>query len=290
MKNFCDLHTHSVFSDGTWTPSQIIEKAGSLGLSSVALCDHNTVTGLHDFIKAAEGKDIEAVCGCEFSVDYDGKEKHLLGLFIKPCDFDKVTALLDEALAKKEQSNLDLVNALAKAGYSVDYDKIKAENAGGTINRAHIARELTRLGYTASVSEAFSTLLHPETGYYTPPERLTIWQVIEFIKSIGALPVLAHPLLETSEDELRALLKKAVPLGLCGMEVEYPLFDQKQRALLRDMAEEFGLLMSGGSDFHGETKPDTFLGIGTGDLKVPAEWANALSALASLVQREGDRD
>ena len=259
MKKYCDLHTHSVFSDGTWTPSQIIEKAGSLGLSSVALCDHNTVSGLPDFIKAAEGK-----------------EKHLLGLFIKPCDFDKVTALLDEALAKKEQSNLDLVARLKNAGYTVDYDKIKAENPGGTINRAHIARELTRLGYTTSVSEAFATLLHPKMGYYKAPERLTIWQVIEFIKSIGAVPVLAHPLIETSEDEVRALLKKAVPLGLCGMEVEYPLFDAEQRAALRRMADEFGILPSGGSDFHGETKPDTHIGIGTGDLRVPGEWANEL--------------
>lgn len=276
MKKYCDLHTHSVFSDGTWTPSQIIEKAGSLGLSSVALCDHNTVSGLPDFLKAAEGKDIEAVCGCEFSVDYEGRELHLLGLFIKPCDFDKVTALLDEALAKKEQSNLDLVARLKNAGYAVDYDKIKAENPGGTINRAHIARELTRLGYTTSVSEAFATLLHPKTGYYKAPERLTIWQVIEFIKSIGAVPVLAHPLIETSEDEVRALLKKAVPLGLCGMEVEYPLFDAEQRAALRRMADEFGILPSGGSDFHGETKPDTHIGIGTGDLRVPAEWMNEL--------------
>ena len=281
MKKFCDLHTHSVFSDGTWTPSQIIEKAGSLGLSSVALCDHNTIDGLPDFIKAAEGRDIEAVCGCEFSVDCDGKEKHLLGLFIKPEHFAKVTALLDDVLAKKEQSNIDLVNALGKAGYIVDYEKIKAENAGGTINRAHIARELTESGYTKSVSEAFATLLHPKAGFYKAPERLTIWQVIEFIKSIGALPVLAHPLLETSEDELRAILEKAVPLGLKGMEVEYPLFDAEQRALLRDMADEFGLLMSGGSDFHGETKPDTFIGTGTGDLCVPAEWMIELKKCAS---------
>ena len=276
MKKYCDLHTHSVFSDGTWTPSQIIEKAGSLGLSSVALCDHNTVRGLPDFLKAAEGRDIEAVCGCEFSVDYEGRELHLLGLFIRPECFSDVSALMDSVIAKKEQSNIDLVSKLNNAGYAVDYDKIKAKNPGGTINGAHIARELTRLGYTNSVSEAFATLLSPAAGFYIEPERLTVWQVIEFIDSIGAVPVLAHPLIETSEDEVRALLKKAVPLGLCGMEVEYPLFDAEQRAALRRMADEFGILPSGGSDFHGETKPDTHLGIGTGDLRVPGEWMNEL--------------
>ena len=276
MKKYCDLHTHSVFSDGTWTPSQIIEKAGSLGLSSVALCDHNTVSGLPDFIKAAEGKDIKAVCGCEFSVDYEGRELHLLGLFIKPERFDDVTALMDSVIARKEQSNIDLVSKLNKAGYAVDYDKIKAENPGATINRAHIARELTRLHYTTSVSEAFSTLLSPAAGFYIEPERLTVWQVIEFIDSIGAVPVLAHPFLELNEGELREFLAKAVPLGLCGIEAEYTLFDGAQRALLRDIAADFGILTSGGSDFHGETKPDTHIGIGTGDLRVPAEWMNEL--------------
>ena len=117
MKKYCDLHTHSVFSDGTWTPSQIIEKAGSLGLSSVALCDHNTVNGLPDFIKAAEGRDIEAVCGCEFSVDYEGRELHLLGLFIRPVCFSDVSALMDSVIAKKEQSNIDLVSKLNNAGF-----------------------------------------------------------------------------------------------------------------------------------------------------------------------------
>ena len=283
MKKYCDLHTHSVFSDGTWTPSQIIEKAGSLGLSSVALCDHNTVSGLPDFIKAAEGRDIEAVCGCEFSVDYEGRELHLLGLFIRPERFSDVSALMDSVIARKEQSNIDLVSKLNNAGYVVDYDKIKAENPGATINRAHIARELTRLHYTTSVSEAFSTLLSPAAGFYVEPKRLTVWQVIEFIDSIGAVPVLAHPFLELNEGELREFLAKAVPLGLCGIEAEYTLFDGAQRALLRDIAADFGILTSGGSDFHGETKPDTHIGIGTGDLKVPSEWMNELSSLASPV-------
>ncbi|MBQ2911025.1 MAG: PHP domain-containing protein [Clostridia bacterium] len=283
MKKYCDLHTHSVFSDGTWTPSQIIEKAGSLGLSSVALCDHNTVSGLPDFLSAAEGKDIEAVCGCEFSVDYEGRELHLLGLFIRPERFSDVSSLMDSVIARKEQSNIDLVSKLNNAGYAVDYDKIKAENPGATINRAHIARELTRLHYTTSVSEAFSTLLSPAAGFYVEPERLTVWQVIEFICSIGAVPVLAHPFLELNELELREFLTKAAPLGLCGIEAEYPLFDSEERALLRDIARDFGILTSGGSDFHGETKPDTHIGIGTGDLRVPSEWANELSSLASLV-------
>jgi len=276
MKKYCDLHTHSVFSDGTWTPSQIIEKAGSLGLSSVALCDHNTVGGLPDFLKAAEGKDIEAVCGCEFSVDYEGRELHLLGLFIRPERFSDVSALMDSVIARKEQSNIDLVSKLNNAGYAVDYDKIKAENPGATINRAHIARELTRLHYTTSVSEAFSTLLSPAAGFYVEPERLTVWQVIEFICSIGAVPVLAHPFLELNELELREFLTKAAPFGLCGIEAEYPLFDSEERALLRDIAKDFGILTSGGSDFHGETKPDTHIGIGTGDLRVPNEWMNEL--------------
>lgn len=266
MKKHCDLHTHSLFSDGTCTPAELIRLAEDAGLGAVALCDHNTVAGLPEFLEAAAGSPVEAVPGIEFSTEYEGKELHILGLFIEPEYYSAVQTLLDDALRRKEQSNLDLIERLRNAGISLDYSKIKAE-ANGTVNRAVIAAQMVRSSYCASVKEAFDRWLSPERGYFVPPKRPDAYEIIRFIKSAGAVAVLAHPFLNLGEQELRCFLAKAE--GLDGMEVHYPLFDPGQTALAAQIAEEFGLLRSGGSDFHGANKPDIRIGAGRGDLEVP---------------------
>ena len=266
MKDYCDLHTHSSFSDGTSTPTELIRLAEEAGLGAVALCDHNTVAGLPEFLKAAENAEVEAVPGIEFSTEYEGEELHILGLFIGPEDCDAVNALLAEALERKEQSNLDMVRKLGGAGISLDYARIKAES-DGTINRAVIASYMVREGYCPSVQDAFRDWLAPEKGYFVQPKRLDAFEAIRFIKSLGAVAVLAHPFLNLKEEELRQFLSRAE--GLDGMEVYYPLFDEAQIALAERIAEEFGLLKSGGSDFHGQNKPDIRIGVGKGELRVP---------------------
>ena len=266
MKDFCDLHTHSLFSDGTCTPAEIIRLAEDAGLGAVALCDHNTVAGLPDFLEAAKESAVEAVPGIEFSTEYRGKELHILGLFIRPEHYNAVNDLLEEALKLKEQSNRDLIRRLGGSGILLDYDRIQAE-AGGTVNRAVIAAEMVRCGYCESVKDAFEVWLAPEKGFFVPPRRPDAYEVIRFIKSIGAVAVLAHPFLNLEEGELRTFLSKAE--GLDGMEVRYPLFDEKQTTLAAQIAEEFGLVKSGGSDFHGANKPDISVGIGKGTLQVP---------------------
>ena len=265
MKDYCDLHTHSSFSDGTCTPAELIRLAEEAGLGAVALCDHNTVAGLPEFLKAAEGSPVEAVPGIEFSAEYEGKELHILGLFIRPEHYNAVNDLLDEALQQKEQSNLELIRRLGETGISLDYDRIKAE-ASGTVNRAVIAAAMVQCGYCESVKAAFRDWLAPERGYFVPPKRLDAFAVICFIKSIGAVAVLAHPFLNLEEAQLRRFLTAAE--GLDGMEVYYPLFDDDQTARAERVTEEFGLLKSGGSDFHGENKPDIRLGVGKGKLRV----------------------
>ena len=273
MKGYCDLHTHSSFSDGTCAPAELIRLAEEVGLGAVALCDHNTVAGLPEFLKAAEGSSVEAVPGIEFSADYEGKELHILGLFIEPEYYDAVNELLNEALQRKEQSNLDLIRKLSDAGICLDYKKIKAE-AGGTVNRAVIASYMVQGGFCESIKEAFQNWLSPEKGYFIPPKRPDAFDVIRFIKSIGAVAVLAHPFLNLEEAQLREFLGKAE--GLDGMEIYYSLFAEDQTALAERAAEEFGLLKSGGSDFHGENKPDIRLGVGKGNLPVPMNCLEAL--------------
>ena len=281
MKHLCDLHAHSVFSDGTLTPTQLVELAEETGLGAVALTDHNTVLGLPEFLAAAKGKTVKAVPGVEFSVDYLDRELHILALYIQPKDYAAAMNIAERLNRNKQQSNLDLIANLNKAGYKISYEKIKAAMPAGEPNRALIAAELTRLGYTASNQEAFERLLSPKHGYYHPPKRIDAFELIGFVRSIGAVPVWAHPFLHLKqEEEVRTFLPQAMEAGLKGMEVRYPLFSPEQTALAEALAEEFSLLPSGGSDFHGANKPTISLGTGKGYLEVPLAWCEALERAA----------
>ena len=265
----CDLHTHSTFSDGTMTPTQLVAEALRSGLTAIALCDRNTVAGLPEFLAAAEGTSVEAIPGIEFSTDYHGTELHVLGLFLKPESYAPVTELLENFRARKDQSNAELVEALGRGGYALDYAAIKAGTPNGQVNRAHIAAAVMEHGYVSSVKEAFKTLLAPEHGYYRPPERLNVFDAIRFIKAVGSVAVLAHPFLNLEEEELRRCLPGAKRAGLDGMETLYSAYSGETTALAAAIADEFGLKHSGGSDFHGSNKPEVHLGIGMGNLCIP---------------------
>lgn len=276
MEPCCDLHTHSVFSDGTYTPAELLEEAQARGLEAIALTDHNTVAGLPDFLAAAQGKKVEAVPGVEFSTDYEGIELHILALYLKPEHFSQVTDLMAQYHRRKDQSNVDLVEKLNQAGYHISYDKIKSSTPEGQVNRALIAAELTACGYTASVKEAFDKLLRQKCGYYTPPQRFTPQEMLGIIRDLGAVSVLAHPYLNLKEDELRRFLEQAKVWGLQGMEVRYSTYDDATTRAALAAADDFGLLYSGGSDFHGRNKPDIQLGLGRGSLTVPSKWATKI--------------
>ncbi len=278
----CDLHTHSNYSDGTFTPAELVDAALTLELSAVALTDHNSVDGLPEFLKAAQGKAIEAIPGTEFSVSYNGVELHLVALFIREAYFAEISAMMADGKKRKEESNTELVQALNRAGYMIDYEKIKASSPSGNINRAHIAAALTELGYVESREEAFKTLLSPKTGFYKPPKRLDFFDMVRYVRSIGAVPVLAHPFLKLSEEDLTVLLPLAKEAGLVGIECQYSLHDEEQTKIALRLADRFGLKYSGGSDFHGGNKPDIALGVGKGDLKVPYDWAEVLRTEAIL--------
>ena len=278
---YCDLHTHSCYSDGSDSPEQLIETACACGLSAVALTDHNTVSGLPAFLSAAKGKPIEAVPGIEFSVDYEGIELHILALFVRETSFSEIDALMESVQRRKDESNRALISALCAAGYALDYEAIRTKTPNGQFNRAHVALALTEQGYTASVKEAFETLLSEEQGFYRPPKRLGTFEVLGFIRSIRAVSVLAHPFLNLSEDALRRFLPKAKEYGLCGMETVYPLYDGATAETARSIAREFGLLESGGSDYHGEVKPDITLGTGKNNITVPYSFFEALRETAA---------
>ncbi len=272
MMPICDLHTHSVYSDGTFTPRQLLEAAREAGVSAIALCDHNTVAGLPEFLAAARESAVRAIPGVEFSTVWEGTELHILGLFIREEQYGAVTDLLEDMLRKKVQSNRRLMEKLNALGISLSYEQVAASTPNGQVNRAVIGHELVRLGYCASVKEAFARWLSADLGYYVPPERPSALDVISFIKSIGAAAVFAHPFLTLPQPErVERFLTEAKPRGLDGMEVYYSTYTPQTTALAEATARKFGLLCSGGSDFHGENKPDIQLGTGRGDLRIPLD-------------------
>ena len=280
MTEMCDLHTHSTASDGSLTPTELIRAAEAIGLDAIALCDHNTVSGLREFLQAAENSSVKAIPGCEFSSDYMGIDLHIIGLFIPETQYDRITAVLTQTQVEKERSNLDLVANLAKDGYVIDYPALRAQAGDGFINRANIASALVEKGYVPSVKDAFSQLLSPKGKYYNPPKRMDTFEVIDFIKSIGAVAILAHPFLNLKEEaQLRTFLDEAVKHGLDAMETIYTAYSPETTALAKQIAAEYSLLESGGSDFHGAAKPATALGTGKGNLKVPTEILHKLQAL-----------
>lgn len=278
MDLICDLHTHSVFSDGTYTPAEIIKEAEEIGLSAVALCDHNCVSGVVEFVKAAEGSPVEAIPGIEFSVGYNGKELHILALYIPDSCIDKYISYVEIARKLKEESNILMVQSLKKAGYDVDYNRILAKSSSFGFNRVHVAMDLMDHGYISSIEDGFKTILSLESGHYIPPMRLDSFETLEFIRSTGAVSVLAHAFLNLEEFELREFLKLAVPHGLGGMETLYSEYDRNLTEKSIQIAQEFGLLQSGGSDFHGANKPDIKLGFGRNNLRIPFEFAKQIKA------------
>ncbi len=255
---FCDLHTHSTFSDGTCTPSQIVELAKQTN-RIVALTDHNTVAGLPEFISQAQKLGVTAVGGVELTTEYKGKELHLLGLFVPQTCYDTIEAWTHAFRNNKEVSNRQTIHRLQADGFVIDYDDLVKKN-GNYINRAHIADALCQAGYVRSVSDAFASLLGEEHGYYCPPPRPSVWEALTLLRQVQAVPVLAHPLKDLTENSLCRLLEDAVPNGLIGMEIYHSSYDENQSKTAAEIAKAYALLPSGGSDFHGDRKSNTPFG------------------------------
>ncbi len=256
---FFDLHTHSVYSDGTWTPAQIVEAAAKNDLT-VALTDHNSVSGLPAFLAAAREFRVDVVPGIEFSTDYLEKELHIVALFVPEQAYGAIREYVAAGDRRKEESNRLLIQRLRDAGYEVDYEEIVAKTPDGRVNRAIIGEELVRKGYVPTVKAAFASVLSEKRGLYVRPKRPEALETVRFIRRIGALPVLAHPYLSLEQEALEQFLPMAKACGLAAMETQYSTYDPATTALAVATAERFGLLQSGGSDFHGAVKPQIALG------------------------------
>lgn len=272
---YCDLHTHSHFSDGSHGPGWLIARAKEQNLA-IALTDHNTVAGLPEFLSEAASQGVRAVPGIEFSTVCHGTELHLVGLFVDPEHFARLESVAEDFHRRKAEANREMVRRLRDAGYEIDYDALLAKSLTGNINRAHMANALVEKGYMASPQEAFDKLLGDDLPFYVSCERLETAEAVRILREIKAVPILAHPLQELTEAGLRQILPELIAAGLVGLETHHSSYDDVTIEAAAAIAEEFGLLSSGGSDFHGQAKPHIRLGTGQGNLHIPLSFLDAL--------------
>ncbi len=272
MEKVCDLHSHSVFSDGTLTPAELVSLAEKQGLSALALTDHNTSLGLKDFMEAGKNSSVITVPGCEFTTEWKGKEIHIVGLFFREEYWSEIEDFLELTHIAKINSNKKLLENLNKAGYEVSAEEASALTDGEDFNRAHVARVLVSKGYVKDVTEAFDTLLKEGNGFYFPAKRIPSIVAVRFIKTFGATAIMAHPLLNLTPEEMLEFLPQAKDAGLDAIETRYTEFDEEMTKTAVELAEQFELKQSGGSDYHGKTKPWIELGKGRGNLEVPYQF------------------
>lgn len=266
-----DLHVHSNKSDGSFTPSELVNYAIEKGLRAFALTDHDTTEGLDEAIAAAKGKEIEVIPGIEFSTEYEGKDIHIVGLYIdyKSEVFSKqIQAFVDSRTLRNQK----MCANLQSAGIDISYEKLLAAFPGAVITRAHYAKYLLDHGAVNSIPEAFDKYLGDHTRYFVPREKVTPMQAVQLILDAGGIPVLAHPTLyHMSDKRLELLLYRLKEAGLAAMECIYSTYTPSEERQMKKFADKYGLLPSGGSDFHGTTKPKLDLAAGYGNLAVPEE-------------------
>lgn len=265
-----DLHVHSNKSDGTCSPSELVDLAIQKGLSAFALTDHDTTAGLDEAIEYAKGRDIEVVPGIEFSTEYQGRDIHVLGLAIDykaPVFADRLQAFVDSRIGR----NRKMCRNLTEAGIDISYEKLMAAYPGAVITRAHYARYLLDHGYVKSLPEAFERYVGDHCPYFVPREKVTPVQAVQLIRQAKGITVLAHPTLyHMGKDALQKLVSSLTEAGLVGLEAVYSTYSAGEEREMRQLALRNGLLISGGSDFHGSNKPGLELATGYhGKLVIP---------------------
>jgi len=273
-----DLHVHTSFSDGTLSPEEVIREAKAKGLSALAITDHDTLDGLEEAKRAGELCGVMVIPGVEISVDLeDGRSSHLLGYGLKGKGNPFVDFLAKMRLSRVER-NRAILEKLRSLGLSLDLEEITHQADEARIGRPHIAEAMVRKGYVRSVDEAFARYLARGAKAYIPRKRPSSAEAIEAMREAGGVPVLAHPHTIGIEGlmELEMCIGKLVREGLMGVEVLYPDAPFAIRRFLSGLCERWGLLKTGGSDFHGALKPEVHLGFGRGDLRVPLDWARVL--------------
>lgn len=241
-----DLHAHTTASDGTLKPRELVELAKQNGLAAVAVTDHDTTGGLQEAQQTGRELGVEVVPGIELSTEFEGKEVHVLGYFYDPNNEELLE--LTEKMRDDRVNRMDkMIVKLNEAGLVITREEVVAEAQGGAIGRPHIARILIRKGYVENIPEAFNKYLASGRPGYVDRMKLKPEEAVEVIKRAGGSAVVAHPGLFDKD----YLFNTLVPLGLVGIEAYHPDHSEEKRCHYEELAKRHGLIITGGSDFHG---------------------------------------
>lgn len=266
-----DFHVHSYMSDGTVSPSDVVKLASEAGLVAMALTDHDTVDGVEEAMAAGVKYGIRVVPGIELSADYKGSDLHILGLnvdYVNDEFREKVAVCRDS----RHNRNLKMIDKLKECGFDISWEIMLERFGSNSITRAHFAKYLIDEGYVSTKEEAFKKYLDPGCPCYVPRYKITPFEAIDMIKKAGGHPVLAHPLLyKMPYDRLESVIVMLKDHGLEGIEGRYALNKVEDDRFMDKLAKSHKLMMTGGSDFHGDIKPGIFVGVGKGELEVYEE-------------------
>jgi len=279
-----DLHTHSTASDGGYTPTALIELAAQSGLSAIALTDHDTLAGLAGAREKAAQSGLRFVPGVEIEIQSDSGEFHLLGLLL-----DGDTGGLDKALGQvrgnRSARNRRMVEKMQASGIDISLEELGRLAGGEIISRAHFAQALIRKGVVSSVEQAFKQYLGRGRPFYERRDSLALSEAVSLIGKAGGVAVVAHPLsLDLKGPALEQFLKHCRDLGVAGMEAFHPNHRLKEARRLARMGRKLGLVLTGGSDFHGHYVPQRRLGRASGGREIPDELLAALEERRSRMR------
>lgn len=279
MSDWIDLHVHTLASDGSDAPAEVVRKAAALGLRAIAVTDHDTFAGLPEAIEAGRRYGIEVVPGVELSTIYDGVEVHVLGYYMDDTQ-TQLRAMMARATAERNARNETMVQRLHDAGYPITMEALHAAFPGQTmLGRPHISEYLMRRGYVQSVQDGMRNLLGRGKPFYVARYNIPLEESIQTLRAAGGLPVVAHLFkYRYTPAQRTAMVDAAAAAGAVGLEAMYTNYTHEQARAVRTMAAERGLLCTGGTDYHGVRKPDIALGTGFGNLCVPYALLEALKA------------
>lgn len=266
-----DLHLHSTASDGSYSPSELIDLAASLDLAAIALTDHDTVSGIPEFLEQSKKfPDLTTIPGVEVSVDFGGKELHIVGLFIDH-HCQPLEDMLCEIRKNRNARNELMVKKLQKMGFDISLEEVLEAAGGESVGRPIFAKILIKKGYFTEPQDVFDKCLKRGAQAYCSRVLPSPKQAIEKIHEAGGLAIWAHPLHRSQTDRsyLRSTLKELRHYSIDGIEAYYTSFTASQTKAVQEVAYEFSIAVSGGTDFHGTNQTGIDMGSGRGDLAVP---------------------
>src|SRR4030043_493731 len=276
---FVDLHLHTTASDGVRSPSEIVRYGKAKGLQAIAITDHDTIEGLEEGLSEGERIGFEVIPGIEISAEHSLGSMHLLGFFL-----DIHHPLLKERLEylqkARAERNPKIVKKLNLLGIQITYEEVLKVSGGGQVGRPHFAQVLLEKNYVRSFQEAFERFLKKGAPAYVDKFRFTAKEAIHFINEAKGVAVLAHPntLNMNGYSELENLILRLTEEGLKGIEVYYPEHSPLEVARYKTLAERYGLLITGGTDYHGIEKNGLDIGVGRGEMKLPYSMVEGLKA------------